>query len=238
MSNRVHRMRDMAKYTEELDARRKKQWKLNRTRDLNESPLSHKKIIEISDPNVEVLKDKITVLADPLQPKPKPKPKLAPRLVLARRLETRTLTPKDFDLIGTGRPTGKMDSAGHKLTIEYTVRAKERQRLFKALNNETVPFGSVSVQALAHRLEAEIFKVLRDDFRSYKKQINECVDFIIDGQNREPRIAVLMGRMDAREFVFMPQKNSQLNAKIALKMKTREEEENWKLQQMQKKSHK
>jgi len=226
-------MRNMAKYTEELDARRKKQWKLNRTRDLNESPLSHKKIIEISDPNVEVLKDKINVLADPLRPKPQPKPKLAPRLVMARRLETRTVAPKDFDLIGSGLPSGKMDSAGHKLTIEYTVRVKERQRLAKVLAKTIVPYGSVSVQALAHRCEAEIFKVLRDDFRSYTKQIKECEHFIVDERSYEPTVQVLMGRMDAKEFVFLPERDAKLNAKIALKMKIREEEENYKIQQLQ-----
>ncbi|CAG2176371.1 unnamed protein product, partial [Oppiella nova] len=117
------------KLMEELDEKRQKQWKLNKTRIVNESHLSHKLSVEICPPIVEVPTAGTTRIdLKAIAPKP------PQRVVKAKSLYTRTIAPKDFDIIGNGRPSGKIDSAGSHLNLRHAVRQTQRMKLMLALD--------------------------------------------------------------------------------------------------------
>jgi len=217
------------KLMEELDEKRQKQWKLNKTRIVNESHLSHKLSVEICPPIVEVpIAGTTRIDLEAIAPKP------PQRVVKAKSLYSRTIAPKDFDIIGNGRPSGKIDSAGSHLNLRHAVRQTQRMKLMLALDRYEKPVGSVNTQAIAQRIEGMIFKVLMNDAKQYRQQILAVKRFIMDRKNWFSHVRdMLLGRTHPEDIALLT-KDPQMTQIIALRMKWRLKDEKWKIKQLKK----
>jgi len=172
-------------------------------------------------------KTKITI-----KPKAEPKPKRKPKVKMSRKRETQTLLRRNFEfhVIGSGRKSQRADSAGHKFDRRYQIRTAQRIRLVNALIGGGVPVGAVNAMSLATRIESAIYRVLSQDSTEYEKYCQHCAKFIED--NYQFRYELVLGRLDADEFVLIPSESCQMKDLIEMRIKFKEEEEKEKIKQL------
>ena len=157
-----------------------------------------------------------------------------PRVQMSRKKETQTLIQlkSEFHNIGSGRPSLKADSAGHKLDANYRLRMDQRLLLVAALTDTDVPRGSKNALSVATRIESAIFRILRTD-KDYFKYCNLVSSYLRSCEHKHIRHSLLMGWTLPEDFAFVPSVGTEFRVKILQRLRTRDEEENSKLEMLQ-----
>lgn len=155
----------------------------------------------------------------------KAKDKRKAKVHMSSKKETQTLiqTKKEFFDIGSGRPSLKADSAGHKLDANYRLRMDQRLLLVSALTDSVVPRGAKNAFSIAIRIESPIYRVLGNQ-KDYFKYCNIVSSYIRSAEHIGVRHSLLMGWTVPEEFAFVPSIGTDLREKIVKRLEQREQE--------------
>ena len=137
-----------------------------------------------------------------------------PKVTMSKKKETQTLLRRNFEfhVIGSGRPSLKADSAGHKMDSCWQTRTAQKVKISEALTSGDVPLGMNNAMSIATRIEGEIFRVLSHDTTEYVNHCEKCSNFISHEPNCHIRYDLLLGRLEAEGFAFIPSHRETIDA--------------------------